>query len=252
MDGISGKVVIVTGASSGIGLSTTLTLHQHGAKVLACDVSEAPDSILNLEDTEFVRADLTQKGVPEQIVKKAMDKFGKIDGLLNIAGVMDTNNSVDSLTDETWERTIAINLTAPVNLMRAVVPHMLAAGGGSIVNVSSKAGISGSIAGVAYTSSKHGIIGATKNVAFRFREDRIRCNATCSGGVKTNITKSIDETKYDTAAMKFMKLVHDLYFGGPGIAEPQSHANVLAFLISDLSSEINGAIIPVDQGWSTI
>jgi NAD(P)-dependent dehydrogenase (short-subunit alcohol dehydrogenase family) len=86
--------------------------------------------------------------------------FGRINGLLNIAGVIDTNNSVDTLTDALWNRVTSINLTAPVKLIRAVVPHMIKAGGGSIVNVTSEAGTSGAIAGVAYTASKHGIVGS--------------------------------------------------------------------------------------------
>ncbi|KAH8710153.1 hypothetical protein GQ44DRAFT_690276 [Phaeosphaeriaceae sp. PMI808] len=254
MEGLKGKVIIVTGASSGIGLATTQTLNRFGAKVLACDINDAPTSILSLQDVSFVRVDLAEPEGPTIVVEGAITKFGKIDGLLNIAGVMDTNNSVDTLTDALWDRCIAINLTAPVKLMRAAIPHMIKAGGGSIVNVSSKAGTSGGVAGVAYTASKHGIIGATKNVAYRFREDRIRCNAICPGGVQTNIQQSIDVTKYDTIATQKMKPIHDL---GGGVdhmffAEPKAHANVLAFLVSDLSSEINGAIVPVDSGWSTI
>jgi len=152
------KVVIVTGAASGIGLATAQTLNRYGAKVLGCDISEAPESLLGLQDFKFVRANLVDAGAPAKVVQEAIAAFGKIDGLLNIAGVMDTNNSVDTLSDELWERCIAVNLTAPVKLMRAVVPHMIKSGGGSIVNVASKAGISGAVAGVAYTASKHGLV----------------------------------------------------------------------------------------------
>lgn len=108
---------------------------------------------------------LTEEGAPEKVVEEAIAAFGRLDGLLNIAGVMDTNNSVDTLTDALWDRCIAVNLTAPVKLMRAAVPHMIKAGGGSIVNVASKAGMSGAAAGVAYTASKHGLVSRTR----RFR-----------------------------------------------------------------------------------
>jgi NAD(P)-dependent dehydrogenase (short-subunit alcohol dehydrogenase family) len=94
----------------------------------------------------------------EKVFEDAVAAFGRIDGLLNIAGIMDTNNSVDTLTDALWDRVISINLTAPVKLMRAVVSHMIRAGGGSILNVPSKVGTSGAIAGVTYTSRKHGIV----------------------------------------------------------------------------------------------
>ncbi|KAH3908306.1 hypothetical protein HBI56_020300 [Parastagonospora nodorum] len=253
MDGVKGKVVFVTGASSGIGLATVQTLNRYGAKILACDIAEAPESVLSLQECKFVRVNLADAGAAEKVVEDAVAAFGRIDGLINVAGVMDTNNSVDTLTDALWDRVIAINLTAPVKLMRAVVPHMIKTGGGSIVNVASKAATCGAIAGVAYTASKHGIVGATKNVAFRFRGDRIRCNAICPGGVNTSILSSIDQTKVDMGAMKFMQPVHDLgVVNGIGLADPQKHANVLAFLISDLSSEISGSIIPVDHGWSTL
>ncbi|OKO92262.1 Levodione reductase [Penicillium subrubescens] len=97
---------------------------------------------------------------------------------------MDRNNSVDSLTDEMWDRCIAINLTAPVKLMREVIPIMREQKSGSIVNVGSKAATSGAASGVAYTASKHGLIGATKNVAWRYKQEGIRCNAVCPGGKK--------------------------------------------------------------------
>ncbi|KAL2783811.1 NAD(P)-binding protein [Aspergillus keveii] len=253
MDSLKGKVIIVTGAASGIGLATAQTLLGFGAKVFACDIRPKPDTLASSESLEFLTTNLTKPNVPEEVAEKTLKRFGKVDALLNIAGVMDTNNSVDTLTDELWDRCISINLTAPVKLMRAVLPHMIRAGGGSIVNVASKAGISGGTAGVAYTASKHGILGATKNVAYRFRGDRIRCNATCPGGVKTNIQQSINLDNMDTTASDLVKPVHALSnVNGLGTAEPSAHADVLAFLVSDMSSEINGAIIPVDYGWSVI
>ncbi|EAT91002.1 hypothetical protein SNOG_01353 [Parastagonospora nodorum SN15] len=254
MDGVKGKVVFVTGASSGIGLATVQTLNRYGAKILACDIAEAPESVLSLQECKFV----PQK----KVVEDAVAAFGRIDGLINVAGVMDTNNSVDTLTDALWDRVIAINLTAPVKLMRAVVPHMIKTGGGSIVNVASKAATCGAIAGVAYTASKHGIVSRRSHSVQRhmsWRYDRFSFKAVYmkkslnSLGVNTSILSSIDQTKVDMGAMKFMQPVHDLgVVNGIGLADPQKHANVLAFLISDLSSEISGSIIPVDHGWSTL
>lgn len=95
---------------------------------------------------------------------------------------MDQNSGADNVLDEDWDRIIAVNLTAPVRLMREVLKVMKAQKSGSIVNVSSKAGISGAVAGVAYTASKHGIVGVTKNTAWLFKDEGIRCNAICPGG----------------------------------------------------------------------
>ena len=105
-----------------------------------------------------------------------------------MAGIIDRNEGVETLNDEVWEKVMAVNLTAPVRLMREVVGVMKTQGGGengkggSIVNVSSKAGISGAVAGVAYTASKHALVGVTKNTAWLYKDDGVRCNAVCPGG----------------------------------------------------------------------
>jgi NAD(P)-dependent dehydrogenase (short-subunit alcohol dehydrogenase family) len=106
----------------------------------------------------------------------------KIDVLANVAGVMDAFGSADTVTEAEWGRVISINLTVPVQLMQAVLPSMKENKSGSIINVASYAAISGASAGVAYTASKHGLVGATKNVAWRFHEQGIRCNAVLPGG----------------------------------------------------------------------
>lgn len=153
-------MIIVTGGSSGIGLATVRILLGAGSKVFACDFNALPsDEALKTPALKFHQCDLTQEGAPEKVVERCVEAFGEvIDGLCNVAGVMDTNNSADTLTNRMWEKNMAINLTAPVFLMRAVLPYMVKQRRGSIVNVASKAGTSGAIAGVAYTASKHGIV----------------------------------------------------------------------------------------------
>ncbi|KIV81302.1 hypothetical protein PV11_03497 [Exophiala sideris] len=243
------KVVIVTGAASGIGLATAESFVNAGAKVFGCDINPAPSALASHENFEYLKINLTNETAGDDVVKGCLARFGdKIDGLLNVAGIMDTNNSVDTLQDAVWDKTIAINLTSPVKLMRAVVPVMKKHGGGSIVNVASKAGTSGAIAGVAYTASKHGLVGATKNVAWRFKNDGIRCNAICPGG-----SISMDDMDQDAyAAIKPVHELHTVWHTGQSSAPPQLLANVLLFLVSDMSAEMSGAIIPVDHAWSTI
>lgn len=150
----------MTGAASGIGLATATLCTELGASVFAVDIATRPATLPSDSSTfAFHQANLTRPTAAVEIVAACVEKFGgRVDALLNIAGVMDTNNSVDTLDPAMWDRVIAINLTAPVMLMKAVTPYMLQQKGGSIVNVSSKAGLSGSVAGVAYTSSKHGIV----------------------------------------------------------------------------------------------
>lgn len=150
------QVIVVTGSSSGIGLVTATIALTEGARVLGVDVSPAPESILENVNFKFVQCDLCHESAPDQILEACAEAFGRrVDGLLNIAGVMDLNQSVDSVSDSMWERCIAINLTAPVKLMRAVIPIMREQRSGSIVNVCSKAALSGAISGVAYTASEH-------------------------------------------------------------------------------------------------
>lgn len=123
--------------------------------MLGVDVSPAPESLSGNPNFKFLQGDLTDEATTKQVVESCIQEFGgRIDGLLNIAGIMDRNGSVDTLSNEMWDRCIAINLTAPVKLMREVIPVMREQKSGSIVNVGSKAATSGAASGVAYTASK--------------------------------------------------------------------------------------------------
>nr|P9WEP2.1 RecName: Full=Short chain dehydrogenase ausX; AltName: Full=Austinoid biosynthesis cluster protein X [Aspergillus nidulans FGSC A4] len=150
------QVLIITGTSSGIGLAAATMALEEGAKVLGVDISKPPDSLARHANYQFFQADLSHPEAPARVVEACSRTYGdRIDGLLNIAGVMDLNQSADSLSDNVWERCISINLTAPVKLMREVIPIMKLRGKGSIVNVASKAALSGAVSGVAYTASEH-------------------------------------------------------------------------------------------------
>jgi NAD(P)-dependent dehydrogenase (short-subunit alcohol dehydrogenase family) len=145
-----------------MGLVTAQSLIEAGSKVFGVDLSSPPKSnILELarDNFQFLQIDLTTDEAPRRVVQTCVEKFGeRIDALLNIAGIMDNVSSIDTLTNHGWDRVIAVNLTAPVYLMREVIPYMRKQGAGSIVNVASKSGTSGAVAGVAYVSSKHGLV----------------------------------------------------------------------------------------------
>jgi NAD(P)-dependent dehydrogenase (short-subunit alcohol dehydrogenase family) len=183
MSSFENKVVIVTGCSSGIGLATTRILLARGAKVFGIDMSPFPQESSSGAVFTFHQVNLTEPNAADEAVAACIQKYGpKIDVLANVAGVMDAFSSVDTVKESEWERVLSINLTVPVRLMAAVLPSMQEHKGGAIINVASRAALSGAVAGVAYTASKHGLVGATKNVAWRFHNEGIRCNAVLPGG----------------------------------------------------------------------
>lgn len=185
MASFENKVVLLTGCSSGIGLATTLLFLSRNARVFGIDIADFAHELdsAQKDNFHFHKSDLTKSNAAEEAIAACIAKYGpKIDVLANIAGVMDAFSSVDTLKESEWERVMNINLTVPVRLMAAVLPSMKENRGGSIVNVGSYASTSGAVAGVAYTASKHGLVGATKNVAWRFHREGIRCNAVLPGG----------------------------------------------------------------------
>lgn len=195
-----GKVAVVTGCGSGIGLATTQLLLAHQFRVCGLDARDFDYQLLRVEDHgrfHFTKADLAASGACEQAVRVCVAAFGtRIDVLVNVAGVMDNFASADGVTDEDWDRVLTVNLTVPVKMMRGVIPFMTAVSGGrdgAIINVASTAGVSGAVAGVAYTASKHGLVsilflafvsevkGGPRANRGRFRSERPRMSPGASG-----------------------------------------------------------------------
>ncbi|KAF3384472.1 Short chain dehydrogenase andC [Penicillium rolfsii] len=254
---LQNRVTIITGASSGIGLAAAEAALEAGASVFAVDLSPFPAALKANEMCRTMQCDLTDPDSPTNIVKACVSAFGdRIDILMNIAGVLDHNASVDTVTDADWDRCMAVNLTAPVRLMREVIGEMRKQKSGVILNMASRAGMSGAAAGVAYTASKHGLIGATKNVAWRFKSENIRCNVLCPGGVATGILNSVDPSRFDQEATSTIKPVLSAVYAnradGYGIMMPDEVASTIVFMCSDQASRINGAVLSIDDGWSTI
>ena len=248
------KTVIVTGAASGIGRAAALKFAVAGAKVVVADLNaDAAEETVKLIDAEggtaiAVTGDLSDAAVIEQLVTRAITEFGGIDVLVNNAGIMDSMTATADVTDAEWERVIRINLTAPFQLSRAVLPHMLAAGKGAIVNTASEASFRGSAAGTAYTVSKHGVLGLTRSLSTMYREQGIRTNAIAPGGTMTNI-----HTSMAVDAEAHGPKVLGRYMGNLGrIATPEEQAAAILFLASDAASNVNGVILPVDDGWAAV
>jgi NAD(P)-dependent dehydrogenase (short-subunit alcohol dehydrogenase family) len=243
----AGKTVIVTGAASGIGKATASRIAHEGGRVIACDIAadklDAFRAQPELRDADIVTVagDLTKQENIDKVIAAAGDR---IDALANVAGINDDFSPAGETPDAVWDRVIAINLTAPFKLMRAVIPAMEAAGHGAILNVSSEAGLRGNASGNAYTASKHGIIGVTKSAAFMYGPKGIRVNSIAPGGVATGIPFPPNVSEYGSARLgAFQGQI-------PSIATAEQLAASITFLLSDDGVNINGVILASDGGWS--
>lgn len=241
-----GKTIIVTGAGSGIGRATASRIAREGGRVISVDISqERLDEFKNSlpeANIEVVAGDITN----DENVAKIIEVAGpKVDGLANIAGIMDNMTPVHEVSDEIWNRVMNVNVVGTMKLMRAVVPKMLEASAGSIVNITSEAGLRGSAAGAAYTASKHAVIGLTKSSAFAYTGTGIRVNAVAPGGVATNI-----EAKFDSPMFLDRFGVASAVMPAPTTADQLAAS--ITFLLSDDGTNINGAILPSDGGWSAV
>lgn len=240
----TGKTVIVTGAGSGIGRATASRVAREGGRVVAVDVSQERLDEFAAEhdgaDVVTLVADITDDGKVAEIVAAAGER---IDGLANIAGIMDDMTPIAELTDRVWDRVMRVNVDGTMKLMRAVAPVMLAQGSGSIVNTASEAALRGSAAGVAYTASKHAVVGLTKSTAFMYGPSGLRVNAVAPGPTITNIEATFASPLGAQRVRQAMAVL-------PDAAEAEALAASITFLLSDDGVNINGVVLASDGGWS--
>lgn len=240
----TGKTVIVTGAGSGIGRATASRIAREGGRVVAVDVSQQRlDDFAAAHagaDVVTLVADITDDAKVAEIVAAG---GARIDGLANIAGIMDDMTPVAELADAVWERVMRVNVDGTMKLMRAVVPVMLAQGSGSIVNTASEAALRGSAAGVAYTTSKHAVVGLTKSTAFMYGPSGLRVNAVAPGATITNIEATFASELGAQRVRQAMALL-------PDAAEAEALAASITFLLSDDGVNVNGVVLASDGGWS--
>ncbi len=232
---LQNKVVIVTGAASGMGKAIAVLFAQEGARVVTCDINPGT----------MIKADVSQQSDVDNLIDETVKKYGTVDILINNAGIMDNFVPVGEVTDELWDKVLGVNLTGPMRIIRKTMPIFLEKKKGVIVNIASIGGLQGSRAGAAYTASKFALVGLTKNIGFQYGGMGIRCNAIAPGGVNTNIGKTIDNPS---------KLGMDRAMSGiannPRMGEPEEIAQVALFLASDDSSLVNGTVVTADGGWT--
>lgn len=246
------KTAIITGSGSGMGEAIAKLFAQEGAKVVVSD--------LNANSTERVVADIKAMGgvafgIPadiakqseiDQLVEATLKEFGAIDVLVNNAGIMDNFKTVAESSDEHWDRVMNVNLHGVFRTSRAVIPTMESQkDGGVIVNIASIGGLFGARGGAAYVTSKHGVIGLTKNIASTYGTfGKIRANAIAPGAVETNISATITEpSKLGGQAIASL--------GEAPFGKAEDIARVALFLASDDSKFVNGHVLTADGGWTS-
>lgn len=179
------------------------------------------------------------------MIDTAVKEYGTLDILVNNAGIMDSMEPVGEIADEKWDLLFDINTKGVMRATRKALPIFLEKQRGVIINTASTGGLNGAHAGVAYTASKHAVIGITKNTGFMYAQKGIRCNAIAPGGVETNIGSTMKNINEFGSCR--IKLPHSVC---PRGGKPEDIAQVALFLASDDASFVNGAVIIADAGWT--
>lgn len=241
------KVAIVTGGSFGIGKATAILFAQHGAKVAVVDWKEDDEAVSAINsaggEAIFIKCDVSKDDEVQAMVTQTVSTFGRLDFAFNNAGIEGESAPTHEVTEENWNRVIAINLKGVWLCMKHEIPHMLRQGKGAIVNCSSIAGVIGFPGIPAYTASKHGVLGLTKTAALEYATAGIRVNAVCPGVIQTPmIDRFMEKNKTNKAEMASQEPIGR--FG-----TPEEIAEAVMWLCSDGSSFVTGHPLVADGGW---
>ncbi len=249
MADLQGKTIVVTGAGGGIGLAAVERFVASGANVVATDLAgTGVDTAGEMGDTVVSQvADVTSRADWESTRELAIGTFGRIDGLVNNAGIEGAITPLVEYPEEMLDRVLAINVKGVFLGMQIIAPLIIEGGGGAIVNVSSVAGLSGASNLSAYSASKHAVIGLTKSAALEFAPQAVRCNAICPSPIDTRMMRSLEDAMksddVDAATLQAL-IASNIPLGRYGA--PSEVADLMTFLLSDDARFLSGAAIPID------
>lgn len=254
MRDLEGKVILITGGTSGLGEAAAKLLASYGAKVaITGRREEQGNSVVRAiegagGDAFFIRSDVTVRSDVEAMVAKTVERFGRLDGAVNNAGIAGVPfQAIADMPEDNWHAVINTNLTAVFMSMKFEIPAMLKSGGGAIVNMSSMLGLIGSDIGhAAYAASKHGVIGLTKTAAIDYGQQGIRVNALCPGYCHSEMVDPYVEAQ----PALFEKLLAR-YSAMNRLGESDEVAEAIAWLLSSSASFISGVAIPMQGGQTT-
>jgi NAD(P)-dependent dehydrogenase (short-subunit alcohol dehydrogenase family) len=243
--GLTGKVAVVTGAASGIGAQSARRLAEEGAHVVVADLADdAGRAVASEVDGLYVRADVTVPDQVDALYATAAAEFGRIDVLVNNAGISPPED--DSILEtelDAWRRVQEVNLTSVFLCCKHGIPHLLAAGGGSVVNTASFVALMGAATSqISYTASKGGVLSMTRELGVQFARQGVRVNALCPGPVDTPLLRELFAADPERAARRLVHVPMGRF------AEPREIAAAIAFLASDDASFITASTFLVDGG----
>ena len=259
MNQLSGKVAIVTGSTSGIGLAIARGLAEAGAAVVLNGLGE-PQLVESLvremreagaAEAAHHPADMQRPEEVAALVQSAIERFGRLDILVNNAGIQHVS-PIEHFPTERWDAVIAINLSAPFHAIRAALPQMRRAGWGRIINIASAHGLVASRDKSAYVAAKHGVVGLTKVAALEAAGSGITCNAICPAWVLTPLAQKQIDARAAALGGDDKVAIRQMMQSQPSgeFVRPEQIAGLTLFLCSEAAAQITGAAITIDGGWT--